>query len=196
MRRTLDQTIKIIQSVHAEGYKKKDKVSVISFQGKDAAILQRPAVSFSVGLSKLKTLEATSYTPLASALKKTLTMIQQEKIKGFNLPIIIILSDLGANISLKYPNLNASSAKDFLIISEELDEIAASIGKKRIMLIIMKPRKSWVTRYLGVDQFSVERIQKSFSTKANAKIFEFDTYDPQSTIMTLKEIIEKGTEKI
>ena len=71
MRRTLDQTIKIIQSVHAEGYKKKDKVSVISFQGKDAAILQRPAVSFSVGLSKLKTLEATSYTPLASALKKT-----------------------------------------------------------------------------------------------------------------------------
>ena len=103
---------------------------------------------------------------------------------------------MGANISLKYPNLNASSAKDFLIISEELDEIAASIGKKRIMLIIMKPRKSWVTRYLGVDQFSVERIQKSFSTKANAKIFEFDTYDPQSTIMTLKEIIEKGTEKI
>jgi len=72
MRRTLDQTIKIIQSVHAEGYKKKDKVSVISFQGKDATILQRPAVSFSVGLNKLKFLEATSYTPLASALNRVL----------------------------------------------------------------------------------------------------------------------------
>ncbi len=196
MRRTLNQTIKIIQSVHAEGYKKKDKVSVISFQGKDAAILQRPAVSFSVGLSKLKTLEATSYTPLASALNKTLTMIQQEKIKGFNLPIIIILSDLGANISLKYPDLNASSGSDFLIISEELDEIANKIGKKHIMMIIMKPKKSWATRYLGVDQFSVERIQKSFLNKASAKIFEFDTYNPDTTIMTLKEIIEKGTEKI
>jgi len=196
MRRTLDQTIKIIQSVHAEGYKKKDKVSVISFQGKDVAILQRPAVSFSVGLSKLKNLEATSYTPLASALKKTLTMIQQEKIKGFNLPIIIILSDLGANISLKHPGLNASSSKDFHIISEELDEIACNIGKKHIMVVIMKPIKSWVTRYLGVDQFSVERIQKSFLNKASAKIFEFDTYNPESTIMTLKEIIEKGTEKI
>ena len=148
MKRTLDQTIKIIQSVHAEGYKKKDKVSVISFQGKDAAILQRPAVSFSVGLSKLKNLEATSYTPLASALKKTLTMIQQEKIKGFNLPIIIILSDLGANISLKYPGLNASSANEFQIISEELNEIACNIGKKQIMVVIMKPIKSWVTRYL------------------------------------------------
>ncbi|MBA7574864.1 hypothetical protein ES708_16679 [subsurface metagenome] len=196
MRRTLDQTIKIIQSVHAEGYKKKDKVSVISFQGKDVAILQRPAVSFSVGLSKLKTLEATSYTPLASALKKTLTMIQQEKIKGFNLPIIIILSDLGANISLKYPGLNASSSNDFHIISEELDEIANNIGKKQIMVVIMKPIKSWVTRYLGIDQFSVERIQKSFLNKASAKIFEFDTYNPESTILTLKEIIEKGTEKI
>ncbi len=194
MRRTLDQTIKIIQSVHAEGYKKKDKVSVISFQGKDAAILQRPAVSFSVGLSKLKTLEATSYTPLASALNKTLTMIQQEKIKGFNLPIIIILSDLGANISLKYPDLNASSSNDFLIISDELDEIANKIDNKNIMMIIMKPKKSWATRYLGVDQFSVERIQKSFLNKASAKIFEFDTYNPDSTIMTLKEIIEKGTE--
>jgi len=63
------------------------------------------------------------------------------------------------------------------------------------MVIIMKPLKSWVTRYLGVDQFSVERIQKSFLNKASAKIFEFDTYNPESTIMTLKEIIEKGTEK-
>ncbi len=196
MRRTLDQTIKIIQSVHAEGYKKKDKVSVISFQGKDATILQRPAVSFSVGLNKLKTLEATSYTPLASALKKTITMIQQEKIKGFNLPIIIILSDLGANVSLKSPDLNVSSSNDFRLISEELDEIASDIGKKQIMVIVMKPLKSWVTRYLGVDQFSVERIQKSFLNKAHAKIFEFDTYNPETTIMTLKEIIEKGTEKI
>ena len=196
MKRTLDQTIKIIQSVHAEGYKKKDKVSVISFQGKDAAILQRPAVSFSVGLSKLKTLEATSYTPLASALRKTLTMIQQEKIKGFNLPIIIILSDLGANISLKYPDLNASSSNEFQLISDELDDIANNIGKKQIMVIIMKPIKSWVTRYLGVDIFSVERIQKSFLNKASAKIFEFDTYNPETTILTLKEIIEKGTEKI
>ncbi len=196
MRRTLDQTIKIIQSVHAEGYKKKDKVSVISFQGKDATILQRPAVSFSVGLNKLKILEATSYTPLASALNKTLTMIQQEKIKGFNLPIIIILSDLGANISLKYPDLNASSSSEFHLISDELDDIANKIGKKQIMMVVMKPIKSWVTRYLGVDQFSVERIQKSFLNRASAKIFEFDTYNPDSTIMTLKEIIEKGTEKI
>ncbi|QEE17661.1 ATP-binding protein [Promethearchaeum syntrophicum] len=195
MRRTLDQTIKIIQSVHAEGYKKKDKISVISFQGKESTILQRPAVSFSVGLTELKNLEATSYTPLASALKKTLTMIQQEKIKGFNLPIIIILSDLGANISLKYPGLNATSSHEFQIISDELDEIANNIGKKQIMVIIMKPKKSWATRYLGIDQFSVERIQKSFLKNA-AKIFEFDTYSPDTTIMTLKEIIEKGTENI
>ncbi len=37
----------------------------------------------SVALQKLRTLEPSSYTPIASALRKALTMIHQEQIKGY-----------------------------------------------------------------------------------------------------------------
>ncbi len=40
MCKSLEQIIKVIQSVHKEGYKKKDKLAVISFQGKESKILQ------------------------------------------------------------------------------------------------------------------------------------------------------------
>lgn len=189
MVKTLNQIIKVIQSVHAEGYKKKDKISVISFQGRDSQILQRPSVSFSVGLIKLRQLETTSYTPLASALHKTLTMITQERIKGTNIPVILILSDLGANVSEKYPELNAQIHADFAIIEHELDEIAQEIGKKGIKVVIMKPLRGSAMKFLGVYPHSVDAIQQSFLHHSNARLFEFDVYDPKNAIIQLKRIL-------
>ena len=190
MCKSLEQIIKVIQSVHKEGYKKKDKLAVISFQGKESKILQRPTVSMSVALQKLRTLEPCSYTPIASALRKALTMIHQEQIKGCSIPIIIILSDLGANVSMKYANLSAQSDKDFRIIEQELDDIAQEMGKKKIKLVVMKPKKSFATRYLGVNPISVQKIQESFIHHTNGRIFEFDAYDPSATIVQLKRILE------
>lgn len=190
MRRSLPLTIKIIQSVHAEGYKKKDKVSVISFQGRSVELLQRPSVSLTVALNKLRDLQATSYTPLASALKRTLTLINQESIKGFAIPIIIVISDLGANISLNNPNLNASTRQDFDEIADELSQMARKIGKMGYLTIIMKPLKSFATRYLGVDYHSVQKIEKSFQMLANSQIFEYDTLDVEGTIMNLQKIVK------
>lgn len=190
MCKTLPQIIKVIQSVHSEGYKKKDKVSVISFQGREVRILQRPNVSLSVGLRNLLKLEPSSYTPLASAMRKTMTMIQQEEIKGATLPIIIIMSDLGANISQKFANLNAQSNEDFRLIADELEEIAREIGKRKIRIIMMKPKKSFATRYLGVNPMVVQRMQESFIQNSNCRIFEFDAYDPKATIIQLKKILD------
>ncbi|WP_457919173.1 ATP-binding protein [Candidatus Lokiarchaeum ossiferum] len=190
MRRILKQTIKVIQSVHAEGYTKKDKISVISFQGKEARILQRPSVSFSVGMKRLNNLKATSYTPLASALNIATTLIRQEQIKGLSIPIILILSDLGANISLEKPALNASSRADFTQIADELEKIAKKIGNRGYQLVIMKPKKSFATRFLGVDQLSVQRIENNFIKYSSAKIFEFDGYDPNTTIDQLKSLMK------
>jgi Mg-chelatase subunit ChlI/Mg-chelatase subunit ChlD len=190
MKRTMDQIIKVIQSVHAEGYKKKDKVSVISFQGREARILQRPNVSFNVGLKKLRSLETTSYTPLASGLKKAITMIKQEQIKGMSIPIIIIISDLGANISEENPNLNAQTNEDFFTIENELEDISKNIGKNGIKLIVMKPKKSFATRYLGINPDSVDSIQKSFQMHSGARIFEADFYETESSIIQLKQVLE------
>jgi magnesium chelatase subunit D len=189
MVKTLEQIVKVIQSVHSEGYKKKDKLAVLSFQGRESHILQRPSVSFNVALTKLRQLQATSYTPLASALRKTLTMITQERIKGSTVPVILIMSDLGANVSQKYPDLKAQNSADFALIEQEIDEITQEIGKKGIKVILMKPQKGWATRFLGVNPQSVEKIQESFLRHTAARLFEFDAYDPEGTIIQLKRVI-------
>ncbi|MHA1888823.1 MAG: AAA family ATPase [Promethearchaeota archaeon] len=191
MRRVLPLTIKIIESVHSEGYKKKDKISVLSFQGREVEILQRPSVSFSVALKKLQNLQASSYTPLAAALQTTLRLISQETIKGFSIPIIIILSDLGANISLSFPERNISTREDFDLIADELEQIAHKIGRLGYFCIIMKPLKSFATRYLGVDYRSVQKIEKSFVQWGNTQIYEYDTTDLDGTIMNFKEIVNE-----
>ena len=195
MRRTLEKVIKVIQSIHADGYKKKDKVSIISFQGRRSEILQRPQVSLSVGIQKLRTLEATSYTPLASALLQTITMINQEKIKGISIPVVVIISDLGANISQKFPDLKAQTNEDFFIIEDELKEVAQKIIKRGIKLIVMKPQKTFATKYLGVNPSSVESIEESL-LKASAVIFEADLYDSESTILKLNRVLGKKTDSV
>jgi Mg-chelatase subunit ChlD len=147
-------------------------------------------VSLSVALRKLREIEPSSYTPMASAIRKTMTMIHQEQIKGVHIPVIIIMSDLGANISKKFPDLNTQTQADFRLLENELDEIATEVGKKQIKMIIMKPQKSFATRYLGVNPISVQRIQQSFMRHANARIFEFDAYDPENTIVQLKRVLD------
>ena len=104
--------------------------------------------------------------------------------------MIVIISDLGANISLQHPEMNASTAEDFSKIAKELDVLAKQIGKKYYIIIIMKPQKSFATRYLGVDPFSVKKIENSFLQSAQARIFEFDAYDPTKTIIQLNQLLD------
>jgi len=189
MKRTLKQINKVIRSVHSEGYTKKDKVSLISFQGREVEVLQRPSVSVSVGLQRLKKMEATSFTPLASALHKTISMINQEKIKGVSIPVIIIMSDLGANVSKKDPDLNAQTNQDFLKIANELKSVIKKIAKLKIKVVIMKPKKSFATRFLGIHPLSAKIIQNTFE-KNGAFIFEFNASKTDVTISRLKNILK------
>ena len=146
MCKSLEQIIKVIQSVHKEGYKKKDKLAVISFQGKESKILQRPTVSMSVALQKLRTLEPCLLYADCLGTTQSVNDDSSRTNQRVSIPIIIILSDLGANVSMKYANLIAQSDKDFRIIEQELDDIAQEMGKKKIKLVVMKPKKSFATR--------------------------------------------------
>jgi hypothetical protein len=57
----------------------------------------------------------------------------------------------------------------------------------------MQPKKSFATRYLGVNPISVQRIQESLVKRANARIFEFDLFDSKGTILQLKNVLENNT---
>nr|MDO8108835.1 VWA domain-containing protein [Candidatus Sigynarchaeota archaeon] len=186
---TLFQMKQVIESLHQEGYKKKDKVAVVMFRGKNAHVIQKPSVNLEAISKKLETIQGTSYTPLAEGVEKVLSMIRLERIKDPNaIPVIIIVSDCGANISKKYPNLVAQVQEDYDLVIKEMDEISTRIGKiQNIKTIIVLPKKSYALRNVGINPFVQTSILESMKQRAHAVIFEFSGID--DTKIMLKELL-------
>ena len=186
----IKQMTDVIMSLQKEGYRKKDKISLIIFRGKEAIVLQKPTVNFKSAIGKLKKIEGRSYTPMAAALKKCMKLIEAEKLKNRNvIPVIFICSDCGANISVKYPDLIAQVQSDYKLIINELKELTKSLNKKGVHIVVLEPKKSYATRALGVNTFAADQIKKNFKTYAKAEIFQFDRYNPKSLILELKKIL-------
>ncbi len=51
------QMTDVILSLQREGYRKRDKIALLIFRGKEAIILQKPTVNFKLALNKLKKIE-------------------------------------------------------------------------------------------------------------------------------------------
>jgi Mg-chelatase subunit ChlI/Mg-chelatase subunit ChlD len=184
----IKQMTDVILSLQKEGYRKRDKLCLIVFRGKEAVVIQKPTVYFKNAIGKLQKLEGKSYTPMASALTKCLELIKTERFKNRNVvPVIFICSDCGANISVKYPNLIAQIETDYALITDELKDITKKLVKHKVNVIVLEPRKSYATRALGVHTYSAEQIKKNFREYGNAQIYQFDKYD--SLNLLLKKIV-------
>ena len=162
---------------------------MIIFRGKEAYVLQKPTVQFKTAINKLKKIEGKSYTPMAAALRKCEKLINAEKLKNRNvIPVIFICSDLGANISVKYPDLVAQVQEDYSIIIKELEEMTKKLSKKGVHIVVLEPKKSYATRSLGVNTIAVDKIKENFKLFGKAEIFQFDRYNPDRLMLELKRI--------
>ena len=186
----IKQMTDVILSLQKEGYRKKDKISLIIFRGKEAVVLQKPTVYFKNAASKVKRIEGKSYTPMAAALTKVLKLINAEKLKNRNvIPVIFICSDCGANISVKYPDLIAQIQSDYDVIIHELKELTKTLSRKGVHLVVLEPKKSYATRSLGVNTFAANEIKDNFKEYGKAEIFQFDRINPKNLILELKKIL-------
>ncbi|MHA2281135.1 MAG: ATP-binding protein [Promethearchaeota archaeon] len=186
----IKQMTDVIMSLHREGYRKRDKIALIIFRGKEAIILQKPTVNFKLAVNKLKKIEGKSYTPMAAALKKVSDLIKVEKLKDRNvIPIVFVCSDCGANISVKYPDLIAQVETDYVLIAQELKELTKKLSKQKIHMVVLEPKKSYATQALGVHTYSADKIKKNFKKYANAQVYKFNKYNPNSLILELKKIL-------
>ncbi len=177
----------VILALQAEGYKKKDKISLIMFRGKRAHVLIRPTTNIHIALRKIRRIHGDSYTPMAQGLHKAIELVNLEKHKDKDLiPVIIICSDCGANISEKYPDLVAQIESDYKVVVEELRDIAKELARRKIKLIVIEPRKAWSTKYVGVHPGSANAIKDNFRRFAKAEIYEYDAWNPEETIICLK----------
>ena len=178
-----------IMALQKEGYRKKDKISLIIFRGKEAYVLQKPTVQFKSAITKLKKIEGKSYTPMAAALKKCEKLINAEKLKNRNvIPVIFICSDMGANISVKYPELVAQVQEDYKVIIKELEEMTKKFSKKGVHIVVLEPKKSYATKSLGVNTIAADKIKENFKNYGKAQIFQFDKYNSDRLILELKKI--------
>jgi len=186
---TLNQMKQVIDSLHQEGYKKKDKIAVVMFRGKNAHVIQKPSVNLEAITKKLDSIQGTSYTPLAEGVDKVLGMIRIERIKDPNaIPVVIIVSDCGANISKKFPGLVAQVQEDYELVVKEMDDFATKMGKiPNLKTIIVLPKKSYALRNVGINPFVQSSILESMKQKARAVIFEFSGVD--DTKIMLKELL-------
>ena len=190
MHYVIRQMTDVILSLHREGYRKRDKIALIVFRGKEAVVLQKPTVNFKMAVIKLKKLEGKSYTPMAAALKKVSELIKTEKLKDRNIiPIVFVCSDCGANISVKYPDLIAQVETDYTLITKELKELTKKLSKQNIHLVVLEPKKSYATHALGVHTYSAEQIKMNVKKFGNAQIYKFDKYNPTSLVLELKKIL-------
>ncbi|MEE9379586.1 MAG: ATP-binding protein [Candidatus Lokiarchaeia archaeon] len=186
----IKQMTDVILSLHREGYRKRDKIALIIFRGKEAIVLQKPTVNFKMAVNKLKKIEGKSYTPMAAALKKVSELIKVEKMKDRNIiPVVFICSDCGANISVKYPDLIAQIETDYSLITRELKELTKKLSRQNIHMVVLEPKKSYATHALGVHTYSAGHIKKNFKKYANAQIYKFNKYNPNSLILELKKIL-------
>jgi magnesium chelatase subunit D len=186
----IKQMTDVILSLHREGFRKRDKISLIVFRGKEAVVLQKPTVNFKLAVNKLKKIEGKSYTPMAAGLKKVSELIRVEKLKDRNIiPIVFVCSDCGANISVKYPELIAQIETDYSLITNELKELTKKLSKQNIHMVVLEPKKSYATHALGVHTYSAEHIKKNFKKYANAQVYKFNKYNPNSLILELKKIL-------
>lgn len=189
MSSTLFQMKQVIDSLHQEGYKKKDKVAVVVFRGKQAHVVQKPSINLETISKKLENIRGNSYTPLAEGIEKVLEMIKLEKIKDPNsVPVVIIVSDCGANISKKYPKLVAQLQDDYKIIVDEIGDIAKRMGKiENLQTILIVPKKSYALRNVGINPFAKDRIIEHMKKRARAIVFEFAGTD--RTMIFLKKVL-------
>jgi len=186
----IKQMTDVILSLQREGYRKKDKLSLIIFRAKEAIVLQKPTVYFKSAVNKLKKVEGKSYTPMAAALTKCIKLIDGEKLKNRNIiPVVFVCSDLGANISYKYPDLIAQVQSDYTLIVNELKALTKKLSKKGAHMVVLEPKKSYATRALGVNTFAADQIKRNFKKYGNAEAFQFDRVNPKSLILELKKII-------
>jgi magnesium chelatase subunit D len=186
----IKQMTDVIMSLQKEGYRKKDKISLIVFRGKEAVVLQNPTVHFKNAVNKLKHLEGKSYTPMAAALRKVIELIKVEKLKNRNIvPVVFVCSDCGANISVKHPDLVAQVEQDYILIVQELKELQKKLAKQKVHTVVLEPKKSYATQSLGVHTYSADKIKTNFKRLGKADVFKFDKYNPSSLILELKRIL-------
>jgi magnesium chelatase subunit D len=135
-----------VLSLLGDAYQRRDKISLVSFRGKDAQVLLPPTSSVELAASRLEDLPTGGRTPLAAGLAKAAEVLQREGLRdGGRRPLLVLLTDgrptAGPDPRGAASGLRRFGAAAFVVDTEEghvrlgmAAEVAGAMGARCLRL--------------------------------------------------------------
>ena len=135
-----------VMSLLLDAYQRRDRVGLIAFRGTGAELLLPPTGSVEMAQWCLQEMPTGGRTPLARALYVAMETLETERLKDRDvLPLLVLLSDGRANVSLAGDQLTQLAAGD-----AEVQNLSRTISDAKIPAVVVDTEQDFIK--LGLAQ--------------------------------------------
>ena len=156
-----------VMSLLLDAYQRRDRVGLIAFRGTGAELLLPPTNSVEMAQWFLQEMPTGGRTPLARALYLAMETLETEKLKDRDvLPLLVLLSDGRANVSLAGDQLTRLASQD-----DEVQNLATMIAEAKIPAAVVDTEQDFIklglaqgiadsmsARYIKLDDLAAESL--------------------------------------
>ena len=147
-----------VMSLLLDAYQRRDRVGLIAFRGTSAEILLPPTGSVEMAQWCLQEMPTGGRTPLARALYVAMETLETERLKDRDvLPLLVLLSDGRANVSLANDQLTQLASAD-----PEVQSLAQTIADAKIPAVVVDTEQDFIKLALAqgiADSMSARYIK-------------------------------------
>ena len=152
-----------VLSLLLDAYQRRDRVALIGFRGAGADLLLPPTNSVDLAQLYLQDLPTGGRTPLSRGLYVALETLETERMKDRNvLPLVVVLSDGRANVTLDGSGSNAvEEARGFASIFEDkhITSVVIDTELDFIKLQMAQPlAEAMGARYLKLEELRADSL--------------------------------------
>ena len=129
-----------VMSLLLDAYQRRDRVGLIAFRGTGADLLLPPTGSVEMAQWCLQEMPTGGRTPLARALYVALETLETERLKDRDvLPLLVLLSDGRANVSLTGDQLTQLTVSD-----PEVQNLARTVAEAKIPAVVVDTEQDFI----------------------------------------------------
>ena len=145
-RRRISAVKGAVFSLLGDAYRRRDRISLISFRGDGAQVLLPPTSSVELAAARLERLPTGGRTPLAAGIEKAAEVLKRERLRDRDRrPLVVILTDgratAGPDPLAAAAGLRSLATDSFVVDTEEgyvrlgmADELAEAMGARCLRL--------------------------------------------------------------
>ena len=156
-----------VMSLLLDAYQRRDRVGLVAFRGTGAELLLPPTGSVEMAQWCLQEMPTGGRTPLARALYVAMETLETERLKDRDvLPLLVLLSDGRANVSLSGDQLTQLAAGN-----GEIQNLAQTISDAKIPAVVVDTEQDFIklalaqgiadsmsARYIKLDDLAAESL--------------------------------------